>query len=109
MEMAVTAIRHAEGPHPELRPSRRRHARNALQVGCELPAFESTRSEQALDRLRLSESDLEGKETAGNQRAIRRGDQAAIHVEPILAGKQGERGLVIANLDGNPGRSVTGT
>ena len=65
-----------------------------------LDVLEASGGEEIVDCSLLAISDFEGDEAAWNERREGGGNEAAVDVEAIVAGEEGERGFVVADFDG---------
>ncbi len=82
-------------------PARRPQATRgySLQIGNKFDAREFGVCKQRGNRLRLSIADFEHQEAARFKRRECRRNQPPVDVEPILAGKQRQRRLMVADFD----------
>ena len=79
-----------------------------MQIRYEFDLLKAGFGEQLCNRLRLAVPDFERHIAAGNERTEGGGDEAAINVESVVTGKERQRGLVLAHLDGERGAVSAG-
>src|ERR1019366_2628853 len=71
-----------------------------LEIGGEVEVLEARGSEQGRDGGGLAEADFQGEVAAWGECGERGGNEAAVDVEAVGAGKESEGGFVVADFDG---------